>query len=55
MIEEKNLFRNLYFIQFIKEGGGVIKDDKIIWGAKAFIGMPRNINNTVDQYFIIDN
>jgi len=39
----------------LKRRGGVIKDDKIIWGAKAFTGMPRNINNTVNQYFIIDN
>ena len=30
VIEEKNLFRNPYFIRFIKEGGGVIKDNKII-------------------------
>ena len=55
MIEEKNLFRNPYFIWFIREGGGVIEDDKIMWGAKAFTGMPRNIDNTVNQYFIIDN
>jgi len=55
VIEEKNLFRNLYFIRFIKEGEGVIEDDKIMWGAKAFTAMPRNIDNIVNQYFIIDN
>jgi len=54
MIEEKNLFWNLYFIQFIKKRQEIIEDDKIMWGAKAFTGMPRNIDNTVNQYFIID-